>query len=61
MNMLFILLDSRQSTPNSTADPLLSGRYEQLELATPVPVIPVQCDTLNMDSMEHHTPGNTHA
>ena len=40
MNKLFILLDSRQSTPNSTADPLLSGHHEQLDS------IPVQCDTL---------------
>ena len=41
MNKLFILLDSKPSTPNSTPNPLLSGRHEQLDLATPM-----QCDTL---------------
>ena len=41
MNKLFILLDSKQSILNSTADPLLSGHHEQLDLA-----IPMQCDTL---------------
>ena len=56
------ILDSKQSTPVSAADPLLGGHGnshgeqlgERLELATPV-----QCDyTANVDSMEHNGQGD---
>ena len=55
------VLDSKQSTPVSAADPLLGDHGnshdkrlgERLELA-----IPVQCDTVNVDSMEHNGQGD---
>ena len=61
------VLDSKQSTPVSAADPLLGGHGnchgeqlgERLELATPV-----QCGyTANVDNMEHNNQGDiyTHA